>query len=91
MRDTTSRIGERSGRALFEQFRAEFQEKRDEPAAFLKLIERIVGSDEPVWTVARSASQDRPLDDDERSMIAVLVAPHLAWHSRGALHRRQGS
>ncbi len=91
MRDTTSRIGERSGYALFEQFRTEFREKRDDPGAFLKLIERIVGSDEPVWTVARSASQDRPLDDDERSMIAVLVAPHLAWHSRGALHRRQGS
>lgn len=88
MRDTTSRIGERPGRALFEHFRAEFRATRDDPGAFLKLIERIVDSDQPVWAVAKSATQDKPLNEEERSMLAVLVAPHLAWQSRGHVFRR---
>lgn len=89
MRDTTSRLGERPGRAQFERFRAEFQAKRNDPGAFLDLIERIVASDEPVWAVARSATKEKPLDDDERSMLAALVAPHLAGMTPGSVYRRR--
>lgn len=91
MRDTQSRIGDRPGRAQFDEFRAEFQAKRNYPGAFLDLIERIVASDQPVWAVAGSATEERPLDDDERLMIAALVAPHLVWQSRGHVCRRRDS
>ena len=76
--------------ARFEDLRAEFQAKRADPKAFVLLLQRIVDSDHSLWSVARPGVGDRPLDDDEVSMIAQLVAPHLIWKSPGYVVLQQG-
>lgn len=75
----------RPSRASIETLRAEFQAKRNNPAAFALLLQRLAESDYPLWSVARCAAGDKPLDDDERAMLAELAAPHLACKSRGSV------
>ena len=69
----------RLGRASIETLRADFQAKRNNPAAFALVLQRLAESDHPLWSVARCAAGDKPLDDDERAMLAQMTAPHLAW------------
>jgi hypothetical protein len=73
-----SRTRSRKRRARQVDARAEFARKRDDPVALSALVSRMAESDECVWPIARSAAGDRPLDDDEKAMIAQIVAPHLA-------------
>jgi flagellar basal body rod protein FlgB len=77
----------RNRRAEFEEVCAEFQEKRNNPGAFAELLQRIANSDHCVWTVAKSAARENPLDDSEKAMIAEVVAPDLAWRSPGLVYR----
>jgi hypothetical protein len=72
-----------------ETIRAEFQAKRNNPTAFAMLLQQIVDSDYSLWSVARPAAGDKPLDVDECAMIAQLVAPHLAWRPPGSVRLRQ--
>ena len=63
----------RNRRAEFEEVCAEFQEKRNNPGAFAELLQRIANSDHCVWSVAKSAAKENPLDDSETAMIAEVV------------------
>jgi hypothetical protein len=63
--------------------------KRDNPEALVALLRRLSESDVSVWAVARSAARDKPLDEEERAMIAEIVAPHLAYMSSGSILRGQ--
>jgi hypothetical protein len=78
----------RHRRALLESVRAEFVEKRSNPEEFEHLLRRIAESDRCLWAVARDAAGNHPLDDDERAIIAKIVAPHLAWTTPGYVQRR---
>ncbi|MHB1426820.1 MAG: hypothetical protein ACYC3I_26990 [Gemmataceae bacterium] len=78
----------RLGRASIETLRAEFQAKRNNAAAFALLLQRLAESDLPLWSVAKCATGDKPLDDEERAMLAQLTAPHLAWKSPGSVFLR---
>jgi hypothetical protein len=79
----------RTRRALHEKACAEFAMKRDNPEALVALLRRLSESDVSVWAVARSAARDKPLDEEERAMIAEIVAPHLAYMSSGSILRGQ--
>jgi len=83
-----ARTRARRRRALLEEVRAEFKEKRANAEAFAHLLRRIADSDQCVWAVAQSAARDNPLDDAEKAMIAQVVAPHLAGMTQGSVHRR---
>lgn len=74
--------------ALREKIYAEFQMKRENPEAFAALLQRLSESDLCVWSVARIAARDKPLDEDERAMIAQIVAPHLACMSSSSIYHR---
>jgi hypothetical protein len=62
--------------------------KRENPAAFVALLQRLSESELCVWSVARIAARDKSLDEDERAMIAQIVAPHLACMSSGSIYHR---
>jgi hypothetical protein len=79
----------RRRRARFESVRAEFQEKRSNPGAFAKLLQRIADSDQCLWAVARSAARDNPLDDEEQAMVTQAVAPDLAAMTPGSVYARR--
>lgn len=74
--------------ARIEKARTEFAEARSNPEAFVLLLRRIADSDLSVWSIARSASREKPLDDDEVAMICQIVAPHLAGMTPGNIHCR---
>jgi hypothetical protein len=78
----------RNRRARIEKARAEFAETRSNPEAFVQLLRRIADSDLSVWTIARSASREKPLDDDEVGLICQIVAPHLAGMTPGSVYHR---
>lgn len=78
----------RRRRAHIEKARAEFEQTRSNPEAFAELLRRLAASDLSVWTIARSAARDKPLDDAEAAMIAQTVAPHLAGMTPGSVYRR---
>lgn len=78
----------RKRRARIEELRVEFVRARDDPEAFPALLDRLAASDTPVWAVAQAAAAGRPLNDDERAMIAQAVAPHLAGMTPGSVHQR---
>jgi hypothetical protein len=68
--------------------RAEFRQKRENPEALAQLLSSYADSDLRVWAVARPAEGDRPLDEEEKAMIAQTVAPPLAGMTPGSVHRR---
>lgn len=78
----------RRRRAHIEKIRAEFEQTRSDPEAFTQLLRRLAASDLSVWTIARSATSEKPLDDTEAAMLAQIVAPHLAGMTHGSVHRR---
>lgn len=79
-----SRTRARNRRARIERIRAEFEEKRQDAAAFAELLRRLAASDLCVWQIARGT----PLKGDERAMIAQSVAPRLAGMTPGSVYRR---
>jgi hypothetical protein len=83
-----SRTRARKRRALLENVRAEFEEKRRDPEALAALLRRLAESDLCVWAIARPAASNMPLDEAERAMIAQVVAPRLAGMTPGSIHRR---
>lgn len=78
----------RRRRARLEKVRAEFQEARSNAEVFEQLLRRLADSDLSVWDIARSAAEEKALDDEEAAMIAQIVAPHLAAMTSGCVHRR---
>jgi hypothetical protein len=82
-----SRTRARNRRSRLEGIRAEFEQERKDPGALADLLRRVAASDLCVWAIARP-SDDKPLDDDERAMIAQTVAPRLAGMTPGSVHRR---
>ena len=78
----------RKRRARIAKARAEFEEKRQNPEALANLLRQVAESDLCVWTIARPAAGDKPLDEDERAMIAQIVAPPLAGMTPGTVHGR---
>jgi hypothetical protein len=84
-----SRTRARKRRALLENVRAEFEEKRRDPEALAALVRRLAESDLCVWAIARPAASNMPLDEAERAMIAQVVAPRLAGMTPGSVHRRR--
>jgi hypothetical protein len=83
-----SRTRARTCRALREKVYAEFEMKRENPEAFAAFLQRLSESDYCVWAIARIAARNKPLDEDERAMIAQIVAPHLACMSSGSIYHR---
>jgi hypothetical protein len=84
-----SRTRARNRRARLEKVRAEFEENRQDPGALAAWLRRRAESDLCVWAIARLAAGDKPLDEDERAMIAQSVAPRLAGMTPGSVHRRR--
>jgi hypothetical protein len=78
----------RRRRALIEKIRTEFEEVWSNPEAFAQLLRRLADSDLSVWTIARSATAEKPLDDEKAAIIAQIVAPHLAGTTPGSVYRR---
>jgi hypothetical protein len=83
-----NRTRARTRRALREKVCAEFDMKRENPEAFVALLKRLSESDFCVWAIARIAARAKPLDDDERAMVAQIVAPHLACMSSASIYHR---
>ena len=84
-----SRTRARNRRARLQNLRAEFEEKRQDPAALADLLRRHAVSDLCLWTIARPAADGKPLDEDERAMIAQTVAPRLAGMTPGSVDFRR--
>lgn len=83
-----SRTRARNRRALLEEAGAVFEAARELPEAFAELLHRLAESNLRVWGVAEAAARQKPLDDDERAMIAQAVAPRLASYASGSVRRR---
>jgi hypothetical protein len=83
-----SRTRARNRRARLEKARAEFEENRQDPGALEGWLRRRAESDLCVWSIARLAARDKPLDEFEQAMIAQVVAPRLAGMTPGSVHRR---
>src|SRR5262249_41065886 len=71
--------------ARTEELRAEVESVRDSSARFEALLRRLEAQDREVWDVARVAA----LDEDERSMVAQVAAPHVAERTSGRVLRRR--
>lgn len=78
----------RRRRARTERIEAEFSLARENPAALAGLLDRLAASETPIWPIAEAASRSSPLDDAERAMVALAVAPHLAGETPGTIRRR---
>lgn len=79
----------RRSRARLQEVCTEFEQKRQDPEAFAALLGRLAESNYRVWAVARLASRQKPLDDEESAMIAQAVAPNLAWMTPGSVLGRR--
>lgn len=84
-----SRSRARNRRARLETARAEFDEKRQDPEALAGLLRRYAESDLCLWSIARPAAGSKPLDEEERAMVAQSAAPHLAGMTPGSVRRRE--
>jgi hypothetical protein len=79
----------RRRRARIEQAGLEFNRSRNNPAALAALLTYLSDTDQPIWPIAEVASRVKPLDDDERAMVAQAVAPHLAGMTPGSVWSRE--
>lgn len=78
----------RKRRARLEMLRADFEKKRQDPEELAELLRQHAESEFRLWAIARPAAAAKPLDEDERAMIAQTVAPRLAGMTPGSVPHR---
>jgi hypothetical protein len=78
----------RHRRALLQDICTEFDQKREDPEAFATLLRRLAESNHRVWAIARLATRENPLHEEESAMVAQAVAPNLAGMTPGSVFRR---
>ena len=84
-----SKSRKRNRRARFKYACEQFQESREDALAFSTFLFRIVSEEDfGVWEVAREVAEIEPLDEEEKALIARVVAPHLAGLTSRAVDRR---
>lgn len=62
--------------------RCEFQVNRKDPAALAATLKNLAKQEAPIWRIAEPSTGERPLDDEERAMIAQMVAQEVAFLGR---------